>query len=166
MQHARYQRLKLIMIFVIFALPMVTAWGMVQWGIGIPAAYTAHGNVKVDVPSLSEWPLVAPPENDQQTWTLAFDCSSDCLLRRDELWRLHRALGRDAPRLQRLRVGGTEEALPGETISEWQHQPVWHEAQAIWLMDPVGRPALAFSEHADAADILQDIRHLFKVNPQ
>lgn len=165
MQHAHYQRLKLVMIFVIFALPMVTAWGMVHWGIGIPAAYTAHGNVKVDAPNLNQWPLVVSPENPDQAWTLVFDCSSDCR-RRDELWRLHRALGRDAPRLQRLRIGGIKEALPGEEINEWQYQPAWYEEQAIWLMDPVGRPALAFSEHADAADILQDIRHLFKVNPQ
>lgn len=160
----RYQRLKLIMIFIVFTAPMATAWGMVKWGFGIPAQHTAHGEVAVTAPNLYEWPLVNVPEGSKDVWTLAFECAVDCEQRKDELWRLHRALGREAPRLQRLRIGGSYETLPGEQANQWQESPAWRNESVIWLLDPMGMPALAFNEQANASEILDDIRHLFKVN--
>lgn len=167
MQHAqvaRYQRLKLLLIFIVFAAPMAAAWGMVKWGVGIPFGHKAHGEVHVAAPNLNEWPLANEPESLGGAWTLAFDCLSDCEQRKDELWRLHRALGREAPRLQRLRIGGAEHALPGELVTRWQEPPSWYSQGAIWLMDPMGNPALVFNEQTETTDILDDIRHLFKVN--
>ncbi|WP_404474635.1 hypothetical protein LG301_07085 [Vreelandella venusta] len=163
-QAIHYQRLKLIMIFVLFAAPMAAAWGMVKWGVGIPNQHTAHGEVEVMAPNLYEWALVDPLESSNDVWTLAFECTVNCEKRKDELWRLHRALGREAPRLQRLRIGGAIQALPGEQVNQWQQPPAWRNESVIWLMDPMGVPALAFNEQANASDILDDIRHLFKVN--
>ncbi|HBM29797.1 MAG TPA: hypothetical protein DDZ92_13130 [Halomonas sp.] len=160
----RYPRTKLLLLFVIFAAPIVTAWGMVTWHVGIPQAHTAHGQVTLDVPSLHEWPLTLPAPASER-WTLVFDCGAHCEQKQDELWRLHRALGREAPRLQRLRIGGEATALPGETVTSWQRSPAWGDASSVWLFDPMGRPALAFDDATAAADILDDIRHLFKVNP-
>ena len=100
-----------------------------------------------------------------ERWTLVFDCSSQCEEKQDALWRLHRALGREAPRLQRLRIGGEATALPGEVVTKWQHSPSWGGENRVWLFDPMGRPALSFSDETATADILDDIRHLFKVNP-
>lgn len=176
MQDAKYlrrQRLKLILIFVVFAAPMVAAWGMVELRIGIPDHHTAHGEVDLELPLLEEWPLTTPavndPDlaiNDQETWTLAFDCSQTCDKRKDELWRLHRALGREAPRLMRLRIGGDPQPLPGEVASEWQQVPSWREENSVWLLDPQGRPALAFDASVATKYVLDDIQHLLKVNPQ
>lgn len=45
--HNRRQRLKLMLIFAIFAAPMVAAWGMVEFRIGIPDRHTAHGDVEL-----------------------------------------------------------------------------------------------------------------------
>ena len=160
----RYPRIKLLCLFVIFAAPIVTAWGMLTWQVGIPQAHTAHGQVILDVPPLRQWPLaVSAPSSER--WTLVFDCSSQCEEKQDALWRLHRALGREAPRLQRLRIGGETTALPGEVVTKWQHSPSWGGENRMWLFDPMGRPALSFSDETATADILDDIRHLFKVNP-
>ena len=169
MQDAKYirrQRLKLILIFAIFAAPMVAAWGMVEFRIGIPDQHTAHGKVDVELPVLDEWPLTTVAVNDPEAWILAFDCAQQCEQRKDELWRLHRALGREAPRLTRLRIGGNPEPLPGEMTSEWQQLPPWREDNSVWLLDPMGRPALAFDANVATKYVLDDIQHLLKVNPQ
>tara|TARA_R100001039_G_scaffold28233_1_gene19604 strand:+ start:626 stop:1132 length:507 start_codon:yes stop_codon:yes gene_type:complete len=160
----RYARLKVVLLFAIFAAPIVTAWGMVTWNVGIPQGHTAHGKVTIDVPPLEDWPLMASITASEQ-WTLVLDCGANCVQQQDELWRLHRALGREATRLKRLRVGGDDATLPGETVTVWQSVPSWSIAHSVWLFDPMGRPALAFTQEAATADILDDIRHLFKVNP-
>ena len=165
-KHIRRQRLKLILIFAIFAAPMVAAWGMVEFRIGIPDQHTAHGKVDVELPVLDEWPLTTVAVNDQEDWILAFDCAQQCEQRKDELWRLHRALGREALRLTRLRIGGDPEPLPGEMTSEWQQLPAWRKDNSVWLLDPMGRPALAFDATVDSKYVLDDIQHLLKVNPQ
>lgn len=164
-QHRQRQRIKLILIFAIFAAPMIAAWGMVKWGVGIPDHHTAHGEVGVQLPPLNEWPLTENGDSSDDAWTLAFDCSLQCEQRMDEFWRLHRALGREAPRLSRLRIGGDFEELPGEVSSQWRQEPAWYESNSVWLLDPFGRPALSFNASVPTADILDDIRHLFKVNP-
>lgn len=163
--HNRRQRLKLMLIFAIFAAPMVAAWGMVEFRIGIPDRHTAHGDVDLTLPALHEWPLTTPVVSEEDKWVLAFDCTLQCEARKDELWRLHRALGREAPRLARLRIGGELEPLPGEVTSEWQRFPPWRKENSVWLLDPSGRPALAFNESVATKDMLDDIQHLFKVNP-
>ncbi|MBT2788898.1 MULTISPECIES: hypothetical protein [unclassified Halomonas] len=195
-KHIRRQRLKLILIFAIFAAPMVAAWGMVEFRIGIPDQHTAHGKVDLELPVLNEWPLALSNEpgldgpelsrlglnepglnelgstetrsavNGQEEWILAFDCTQQCEQRKDEFWRLHRALGREAPRLIRLRIGGDSEPLPGEMTSEWRHFPPWREDNSVWLLDPMGRPALSFEANVATKYVLDDIRHLLKVNPQ
>nr|WP_295711656.1 hypothetical protein [uncultured Halomonas sp.] len=163
--HNRRQRLKLMLIFAIFAAPMVAAWGMVEFRIGIPDRHTAHGDVELALPTLDEWPLTPYTLGDEDEWILAYDCTLQCETRQDALWRLHRALGREAPRLTRLRIGGDAQALPGEVASQWQRLPSWQKENAVWLLDPSGRPALAFDESVATKYMLDDIQHLFKVNP-
>lgn len=66
---------------------------------------------------------------------LVLDCGANCVQQQDELWRLHRALGREATRLKRLRVGGDDATLPGETVTVWQSVPSWSIAHSVWLFD-------------------------------
>lgn len=165
-KHIRRQRLKLILIFMIFAAPFVAAWGMVELRIGIPDGHTAHGDVDLKLPMLAEWPLTTPAVSGQEEWILAFDCTQYCEKRKDELWRLHRALGREAPRLKRLRIGGDPQPLPGEMTSGWLRLPAWREENSAWLLDPMGRTALAFDANVATKYVLDDIQHLLKVNPQ
>lgn len=160
------QRLKLFALIAVFALPMVTAWVMVQWRIGIPEQRTAHGELAPDVPVLGEWPLEARHVTlDGGDWILAFDCSRDCRAEADRWWRMHRALGREAPRVSRLRIGGTPEALPGETVTQWRERPEWQEPGGIWLLDPEGRAVLSYAQGVSQRDVFDDLGHLLKRNP-
>lgn len=163
-RQVRYPRLKVALLFAIFAAPIVTSWAMVTWEVGIPKGHTAHGSITLEVPPLQDWPLMASIDASEH-WTLVFECNTHCEEQQDELWRLHRALGREATRLQRLRIGGGDATLPGETMTAWESAPSWRSTNDVWLFDPMGRPALAFGAGVPAADILDDIRHLFKVNP-
>ncbi len=143
MTYVNRQRLKLLTLIAVFALPLLVAWVMVEWRVGIPDARTAHGELKPDVPSLGAWPLegMRPPAADDG-WLLAFDCSLDCDQMADQWWRLHRALGKDATRVRRLRIDsaaqGSADALPGETRLRWVREPGWQASTGSWrtLVDP------------------------------
>ncbi|MWJ28254.1 hypothetical protein GPM19_08540 [Halomonas sp. ZH2S] len=193
LSRAGRQKLKLVLLISVFLLPMVAAWGMVEWRLGIPEQRTAHGILNPEIPPLSDWPLEdvaysktqetvpegttleknalestateAPEGQISETWILAFDCKEDCTAQADQWWRLHRALGREAVRVSRLRIGGAVEALPGEKVGDWQARPGWVKEGDIWILDPQGRPVLAFSGGTQAADVLKDIKHLLRVNP-
>ncbi|WP_163557519.1 hypothetical protein [Halomonas sp. NO4] len=163
----RRQRLKLLALIAIFAAPMLVAWGMVEWRVGIPDQRTAHGELTPEVPPLGQWPLTDPsqalPEGD---WILAFDCSRACDALADQWWRLHRALGREAPRVSRLRVGGDAAALPGEMVAQWAERPNWLSPGRLWVLDPRGEPVLAYADRVEARDVLDDVNQLLRMNPQ
>ncbi|WP_445157573.1 hypothetical protein [Halomonas sp. E14] len=162
----RHQRLKLLALLAIFALPMISAWVMVQWRIGIPEQRTAHGELGPDAPQLEHWPLAGTPVRiEEGDWILAFDCSQECGAMADRWWRLHRALGREAPRLSRLRIGGDAAALPGEAVAQWRSLPAWHAPGQIWVLDPQGRAVLTYGAEVEPRAVLDDINHLLRRNP-
>ncbi|HSP58364.1 MAG TPA: hypothetical protein VLO12_08695 [Halomonas sp.] len=164
----RRSRLKLLALITVFALPMLTAWVMVTWRVGIPEQRTAHGELSPQVPLLADWPLEELPSSLQTNdWILAFDCDAECDAQADQWWRLHRALGREADRVSRLRVGGQPtEALPGETQVQWSEEPEWRSPAKLWILDPQGRAAVSYTEGVDAADVLDDLQQLLDKNPQ
>ncbi|WP_111411762.1 hypothetical protein [Billgrantia lactosivorans] len=160
------QRLKLLALIAVFALPMVVAWVMLQWRIGIPQQHTAHGELAPAVPTLAEWPLEERLASlDGGDWIVAFDCSRDCSAQADRWWRMHRALGREAPRVSRLRIGGSQDALPGETVAQWREPPEWQQAGRVWLLDPQGRVVLSYAHDVAQRDVFEDLGHLLKRNP-
>ncbi len=167
----RHQRFKLLALIAIFALPVVTAWVMVQWRIGIPEQRTAHGELAPDVPQLAQWPLVELTDSlDEGDWVLAFDCSVACAENADRWWRLHRALGREAPRVTRLRVGGEGEILPGELLpgeigAQWLDVPDWQAPGQVWLLDPRGQVVLTYGREVGERDVMDDLSHLLRMNP-
>lgn len=165
--HADRQRLKLLALIGLFVAPLIIAWSMIEWRIGIPAERVAHGRLMPAVPNLQAWPLAAPVSTRGTfDWVLAYDCNVDCPAVADRWWRLHRALGREAPRLTRVRLGGQADALPGEVRNQWRVRPAWSREEALWLIDPDGRVVLGYRPHHAAEDVLEDLRHLLKMNPQ
>lgn len=159
------QRMKLLALIMLFVVPLVSAWVMVELRVGIPAESTAHGELSPDVPKLSGWPLRGSESAiDYGDWILAFDCEEGCEEAADQWWRLHRALGREAPRLTRLRIGLASEALPGEVLAEWQALPSWHDRGQLWLLDPQGRVVLSYASDTEPQAVLTDISHLLRVN--
>ncbi len=164
---ARASRLKVLAVLSLFALPLLVSWVMVTWRVGIPEQRTAHGNLAPDIPALASWPVdgeYAPTLVGD--WVLAFDCGARCEALADQWWRLHRALGREAPRVSRLRVGGVAEALPGETVVHWAGRPSWHAADHLWVLDPRGIPVLAYGPEVSPRDVLDDVNRLLRMNPE
>lgn len=161
------QQLKLLVLFALFTGPLVTAWAMVEWRVGIPDERVAHGLLMPSVPLLGDWPLATPrPALSSRDWVLAYACEAQCSTAADRWWRLHRALGREAPRLTRLRLGGQAPLLPGEVAGRWRDRPAWSHEEALWLVDPQGRAVLSYRQGQDAAEVLKDIRRLLRMNPQ
>ncbi|WP_245948102.1 hypothetical protein [Billgrantia montanilacus] len=163
---ARRQRFKLLALIAIFAIPVITAWVMVEWRIGIPDQRTAHGELAPEVPTFDHWPIVEPRQAlEAGDWILAFDCSSNCEAHADQWWRLHRALGREAPRVSRLRIGGAGPALPGESLGQWEQVPEWQSPGRVWLLDPQGHAVLTYTSEVEPRDVLDDVTHLLRMNP-
>ncbi|TFH85361.1 hypothetical protein EQG41_17485 [Billgrantia azerbaijanica] len=161
----RRSRLKLLALMAIFAAPMMVAWGMVEWRVGIPDSRTAHGELEPAVPALVEWPLATRPQVDDD-WVLAFDCTRQCERLADQWWRLHRALGREAPRVTRLRIGGVGRTLPGERLAEWRTTPTWQSPGRLWVLDPRGQAVLTYAPEADPRQVLDDVSRLLRMNPR
>lgn len=166
MTHDGRQRLKLLAFFAIFALPVALAWGMVEWRIGIPDERTAHGELQPSLPLLAEWPLTAVETQGEGDWWLVFDCPATCDANADRWWRLHRALGREADRVSRLRIGGGGEPLPGAAMAQWTDEAAWREPHRLWILDPEGRPVLGYGQEAETANVLDDLRRLLRMNPE
>lgn len=165
--HVGRSRLKLVLLFACFLLPVVIAWVMVNWGVGIPDGRTAHGELHPEVPALSDWPLSrADGANyDANDWLLVFDCAEPCAAKADRWWRVHRALGRDADRLARLRIGGDGTALLGERVVQWTNAPGWRSPGDLWLFDARGQAVVHYAAGVEAENVLDDIERLFKMNP-
>lgn len=163
----RLARLKLVGLLTFLSLPVLVATVMAVWRIGIPEGRTANGELAPDVPPLAEWPLAVPAgEGVAGDWVLAFDCGERCAELSDQWWRLHRALGREAPRVSRLRVGGPQEALPGEAVSNWAARPDWRADDHLWILDPRGLPVLGYGPDSEARDVLDDLNRLLRANPE
>lgn len=160
------QRLKLVALIGLFVGPLLIAWGMLEWRIGIPDERAAHGHLMPSLPLLDEWPLTQPePSIETGDWILAYDCHNDCNVAADRWWRLHRALGREAPRMTRLRIEAGAAALPGESTAGWRARPGWSDEESLWLIDPEGRVVLSYRADHDAAEVLEDIKRLLRMNP-
>ena len=166
MTHVARQRLKLLAFFAIFALPVAVAWGMVEWRIGIPEERTAHGELQPSLPLLAQWPLSSVEKQGERDWLLAFDCPEACGDNADRWWRLHRALGREADRVSRLRIGGGGEPLPGAAVARWTGEADWRSPHRLWVLDPEGRPVLGYGPTVATADVLDDLRRLLRMNPE
>lgn len=161
------QRLKLVALIVLFAGPLVTAWAMVEWRVGIPDERVAHGRLMPSVPRLAEWPVEPlSPALDPNDWVLAYDCVGECNETADRWWRVHRALGREAAHVTRLRLGGQDAPLPGEQTGHWRERPDWRNDASVWVIDPEGHVVLSYRQDHDAEEVLEDIRHLLRMNPQ
>ncbi|WP_301271057.1 hypothetical protein [Halomonas sp. Y3] len=166
-QRIRFSRLKVLALIALFALPLLVAWSMITFRVGIPEQRTAHGELAPDLPELPAWPLAGAPAAELRgDWVLAFDCGEGCEALADQWWRLHRALGREAPRVSRLRVGGEAPALPGERVVAWTERPAWHGPDRLWVLDPQGLPVLAYGPEASPRDVLDDVNRLLRMNPE
>ncbi len=159
-------RVKLLLLLGLLMAPVPAALAMWYWQIGIPEARVAHGELVPDIPPLSQWALTPALVLQDGRWHLLYRCAAEPCDLDDSLWRLHRTLGRDAPRLQRWQLSSTQAKNtlpPGGQRLVWQVPAAL--TQDIWLADPQGNIVLAYSADSSIKDILRDVRYLFRRNP-
>lgn len=160
-------RIKLLLLMLLMGAPVMASWGMHLFQVGIPEERTARGELLPDLPPLQEWPLAW--EADGRWWLVMAstpECGEPCAKQADKLWRIHRALGREAARVYRLRAGG-QDALPGEQALVWQQEPPWSMAGGdTWIVDPQGRVVLSYSVDAPPEDVHRDLMRLLRVNQE
>lgn len=163
------KRLQLILLILILGAPMPVAWAMLHWQIGIPETHVARGELDHQLPPLSAWPLDwQASERWSLAWSAPDQCKADCQAQADQWWRMHRALGRDAIRVQRLRLTGEDQAvLPGENRLLWKEpRPSWVEDFNVWLVDPQGIVVTRYPAFAEMEDVYKDLERLLKRNPE
>lgn len=158
-------RIKLVLLMLLMAAPVMASWSMHLLQVGIPEEKTARGELLPEIQPLSEWSL--DWQADGRWWlVMAADpaCVDRCEQQADKLWRVHRALGREAERVYRLRAGA-EESLPGEMAKSWQGPPPEGvEPGHAWIADPQGRVVLAYQADVDPGDIHRDLMRLLRIN--
>ncbi|MBE0507842.1 MAG: hypothetical protein IBX50_14210 [Marinospirillum sp.] len=158
-------RVKLLLLMLLLAAPLLISTGMYTLQAGIPEARVAKGELLPELEPLQEWPLAWQATGEWWlVWVAEADCNQRCEAQADELWRMHRALGREADRVYRLRAGGSSE-LPGEKALPWLDvAPPWAVAGNTWLVDPEGRVVLAYDLNTPAAEIHRDLTRLLRIN--
>ncbi|MFC3679874.1 hypothetical protein [Bacterioplanoides pacificum] len=176
MQILARDKIKLVLLLTVLFLPVPLAWSMWVWKVGLPEDNVAHGDVLPLISNIRDWPLLTPIyTHPAGHWYLIFRCQPDvpdCQLR-DEMWRLHRALGRDAGRVQRwfLLAENREDPVAGQFRGE---QVALLPASVngsqlgdymIWLADPQGQVVVSYGGQVDISDVFDDLRHLLKRNP-
>lgn len=176
MQILARDKIKLVLLLTVLFLPVPLAWSMWVWKVGLPEDNVAHGDVLPLISNIRDWPLITPIySRSAGHWYLIFRCQPDvpdCQLR-DEMWRLHRALGRDAGRVQRwfLLAEKREDPVAGQFRGE---QVALLPASVngsqlgdymIWLADPQGQVVVSYGGQVDISDVFDDLRHLLKRNP-
>ncbi|WP_420591154.1 hypothetical protein [Bacterioplanoides sp.] len=169
-------KLKLTLLLVILMCPMPLAWSMWYWQWGIPQQQVANGQILPEIDNIQDWPTVSPIfQQTTRSWYLIFRCQPlipDCQLR-DEMWRLHRALGRDAARVQRwyLLSENTEDPIAGRFLGEQVallYSAVTAEDMGgymIWLADPNGEVVVSYGGKILIDDVFDDLRYLLRRNP-
>ncbi|SFC40153.1 hypothetical protein SAMN05660443_2527 [Marinospirillum celere] len=158
-------RIKLLLLMILMAAPVMASWSMHLFKVGIPEQQTAKGDLLPELPPLAEWPL--DWQADGRWWlVMAADqeCAAVCDQQADKLWRIHRALGREAERVFRLRAGG-DDALPGEVAEAWTGlPPEGVEPGKAWIVDPQGQVVLAYQADVEPGDIHRDLMRLLRIN--
>ncbi|TVU73689.1 hypothetical protein [Cobetia crustatorum] len=200
MTYVMRQRLKLVALLGLLFAPLPLAWAMLNAQVGIPDGRVANGALLPAVAPLPEWSLRyigeeqdaslvetgMPPQiargADEERFWLSWPESEDSRqaeVQAERWWRLHRALGKEAPRLGRLVVAAQEfqhAQVPGEqrALGEWPvadlHSAATPESDAtlpesLRLIDPQGRVVLAYGADVTPKAVLTDVRRLLKRNP-
>ncbi|WP_304640025.1 hypothetical protein [Pseudomonas sp.] len=185
---ARSGQFKLLAILAVVALPILAAWIMARFEVGIPTERNNRSELVEPVITLDDWGVILEPIGYGSPWRLAVtltgDCDERCLTLVHEARQINVALGREAGRVEHLmltartlepematrlaqeypRLGvGTLDAS-GYRTSLREHPTGWSEGPQLWLIDPLGRVVLHQDPDQPGKRLLDDLKHLLKVS--
>jgi len=183
----RRARLKLLLLAVFFAAPLVLAWlaYRFEWGIGASGNY---GEL-VGPTALPELTLTVldgrqlPTSRLRGKWTLVqFDaarCDAYCERKLYYMRQVRRALGKDMERIARLWVLTDSGTPAAAVVAAFEGTEILrtdnghfaaafgapaHLADHIYLVDPMGNLMLRFPRDPDPSKMLKDLEWLLKVS--
>lgn len=181
-------RLKLLAIFGVVALPILAAWVMAHFGIGIPTERNNRSDLVEPAMSLDDWGVILEPVGYGSPWRLAVtsaeECREQCLELIHEARQINVALGREAGRVEHVLLASL---TPGPELADrlerdyprldqatldasayrnsLRSQPdTWSEGPQLWLIDPLGRVVLHQDPTQPGKRLLDDLKHLLKVS--
>lgn len=188
-QSARRGRVILVLVFALFALPLVVAWVMNFVGGWVPHATTNHGELiqparSVDVQGLVGFdgkPLDPALLDDR--WTLVYlhhgECDEPCYNTLYTLRQVRLAQGKNLDRVQRLLLLD-EPVAPGWVQEAAGHYPGMHIGRpassakaalqpfpasgSIYLIDPLGNLMMQYPLDTEPKGMIKDLERLLKAS--
>jgi len=177
-------RIQLIMIGLIFALPVVIAWILFTVGWR-PAATTNHGElIRPPVPqSTAGWVggegKSLSPQIFKGIWTMLIvapgACTESCMHALDQTGSVWVALGPNAHRAQRILLQAKGRPGPGqprpkrvlaprETVDALVGPNSAGDAVTVYLIDPQGLRMMRYPPPLDAHGLMRDLQHLLRIS--
>lgn len=188
MKSQNIARLKLIGVFMIFLLPLATAY-LLYYGLSYGSAGTNDGNLIDPAEPLPELTLQAADGEStsslrllEQDWTIlqvAPDgCEDACRRSLEETRQVRALLHRRSTRVQRVLLVGDSsapgfEGQPDLEIYRSDGARAWMQlfeaadagaAGTVYLVDPLGNWMLYYPPDGDGAALFDDIKHLLKLS--
>lgn len=157
---------------VVFMAPMLLAMLLYHEDYR-PTQTKQYGRLLTPPQALGDWQaLVAPtPGKWRILMNTADECVEECLAKIHMMRQVHTALGKDAPRVERLwviddrvlwkPVAAQYPALAIVT-GPW---PEWlRKERGVWLVDPLGNVLMFYDGNAPEKGWLKDLKHLLKIS--
>lgn len=176
-------RRRLILIFLAFFVPALSAWVLVLsgWRPGEPTAQ--HGRLLQPPVPVAELALltangtVLQPQSFDGLWSMLLivdgQCNEDCAYSLDRLLRVYISLNKDVDRVQLLLVVPQEELAPtalpeGLPLLRLPKAAmtglVAPGSVAVHLVDPYGYRMMQYPAPLDAEGLLKDLRRLLRLS--
>jgi hypothetical protein len=179
----RRSRFKLLLLFLLFFLPALSAWLLIESGWR-PGGMVNHGDLVQPVQPLAEAPLSTPAgepvgaEPFLGHWTILVsapgDCATACVETLDLVGRVHISLSKD---MDRVRVGLVQppdspvpELLPERVLRLRAPESLladWGSAirePTVQLVDYRGMRMMSYPVPLDGSGLLKDLRRLLKLS--
>lgn len=185
--NAKRARATLVLIFVLFALPLLTAWLLNFTGDFKPGTTVNTGTLIQPVRSLVAVRLhdlhgdALDPEYFKGKWTLLFrhtgECGESCHQAMYVLRQVRLAQGKNIDRVQRLMLVDSD-ASPAWAAEVAQHYPglvlartaadrdaaAFQQAERIYLVDPLGNLMMEYALDADPRGMIKDLERLLRIS--
>ncbi|QJD59747.1 hypothetical protein HG264_12940 [Pseudomonas sp. gcc21] len=181
-------QLKLLAIISVVALPIVAAWVMAKFDIGIPDTQKNKSDLVEPVVTAEDWNMQLEPVGYGAPWRLvvtsADECTETCMSLVHEARQINVALGREAGRVTHVLASAQPQpaALSERLQSDFprleystlstdayirslnEHPQSWRQGPQLWVIDPLGRIVLHQDPDEPGKQLLDDLKHLLKVS--
>lgn len=181
-------QLKLLAIMSVVALPMIAAWAMATFNVGIPDTQNNRSDLVEPAVTVEDWALQLEQVGYGAPWRLVVtstgECTETCMELVHEARQINVALGREAARVEHVLASGQAQpaALSERLETDYPrlqragmnteayhdsltgHPDSWRQGAQLWVIDPLGRVVLRQDPAKPGKLLLDDLKYLLKVS--